>query len=59
MHLLLGNSHMESGDYKSAIRSLERARAQMRPYTRQGYSVISLVNFLMAIPQYVEAAYDL
>ena len=28
MHLL-GNSHMESGDYKSVIESFERAQAQM------------------------------
>jgi len=50
---------MESGDYKSAIRSFERARAQMRPYASQALSVISLVSFLMTIAQYVRSAYGL
>ena len=58
MHLLLGNSHMESGNYKSAIRSFERARDQMRPCATQAFTVISSVSFLMAVPQCVETAYD-
>ena len=49
---------MESRDYMGAIRSLERARAQMRPYSSQALSVISLVSFPMAIPHCVETAYD-
>jgi len=47
MHVLLGNSHMESGDYKSAIRSFEHAWTQMRPYASQALSVISLVSHLI------------
>jgi len=59
MRLLLGISHMESGDYTSAIRSFERARAQMRPYSSQVLSVISLVSPPMVVPQSVEIACDL
>jgi len=59
MHLLLGNSHMESGDYESAIRSFECARALMRPYSSEVLSVISLVGLLMAIPHCVETGCDL
>ncbi|KAF8555063.1 TPR-like protein [Imleria badia] len=44
MHLLLGNSRLESGDYTGAIRSFERARAQMRPHTSQALSVFSLIS---------------
>ncbi|KAF8547863.1 hypothetical protein OG21DRAFT_1449832 [Imleria badia] len=44
MHLLLGNSRMEDGDYKGAIQSFERARAQMRPHTSRALLVISLIS---------------
>ena len=46
MHLLLGNSHMESRDYNSAVRSFERAQAQMRPHTSPELLQLSLVSFL-------------
>ena len=46
MHLLLGTSRMESGDYKDAIQVFERARAYTRYRTNRGLSVISLVSFL-------------
>ena len=54
MYLLLGNSHMETGDYKGAIQLFERARAQTRPHTSQALSVVSLVSFLMAILHRIE-----
>ena len=47
MYLLLGNSRMESRDYEGAIRSFERARAQMQPHPSRGLSVVSLVSFLI------------
>ena len=59
MHLLLGNSHMESGDHESAIRSFQCARGQMRPYSSEVLSVISLVGLLTAIPYCVETGCDL
>jgi hypothetical protein len=54
MHLLLGNSRMESRDYVGAILSFERARAQMRPHSSGGLSVVSLVSFLLATLQRIE-----
>ena len=54
MLLLLGNSRMESSDYKGAIQLFERARAQMQPHASQALSVVSLVSFLMAILQRIE-----
>ena len=56
MYLLLGNSRMESGDCKGAIKLFERARAQMRPLPSRGLSVVSLVSFLMVMLQRVETA---
>ncbi|KAN0101131.1 hypothetical protein V8E55_001115 [Tylopilus felleus] len=44
MHLLLGNSHMESRDYNSAVRSFERAQAQMRPHTSPELLQLSLIS---------------
>ncbi|KAF8551245.1 hypothetical protein OG21DRAFT_1487133 [Imleria badia] len=44
MHLLLGNSCMESGDYTGAVRSFERAQAKMRPHTSRALSMISLIS---------------
>ena len=44
MHLLLGNSCMEARDYEGAIRSFERARAQMRTHASRALLVISLVS---------------
>ena len=49
MYLLLGNSHMESNDYKGAIHWFERAQAQMRYYAGPRLSAISLVSFLPTI----------
>jgi len=49
---------MERGDYESAIRSFERARAQMRPYSSQVLSMVSLVGLLMGIPHCVETVCD-
>ena len=49
MYLLLGNSHMESGDYEGAIRSFELARAQLRPFPSQSLFVVALVNFLTSV----------
>ena len=51
MHLLLGNSHIESGDYNSAVRSFEHARAQMRPHTSPELLQVSLVSLLPTIQQ--------
>jgi len=61
MHLLLGNSRMESGDYEGAIKSFEcaiqsseRARTKLRPDANQALSVVSLVSCLMVILQRIE-----
>jgi hypothetical protein len=54
MHLLLGNSRMESRDYEGAIRSFERARAKMRPHASRGLLVVSLVSLPTAILQRIE-----
>ena len=53
MHLLLGNSHMESRDYNSAVRSFE-PQAQMRPHTSAELLQVSLVSFLPTIQQCTE-----
>ena len=47
MYFLLGNSHMERGDYEGAIQSFEHARAQMRHYGGRPLLVVSWVSFLM------------
>lgn len=44
MHLLLGSSHMKSGDYKSAIQSFEHAQAQIRYCEGQPLLAVSLVS---------------
>ncbi|KAF8553154.1 hypothetical protein OG21DRAFT_1485613 [Imleria badia] len=44
MHLLRGKSCVENADYKGAIQSFERARAQMRPHTSRALSVVSLIS---------------
>ncbi|KAF8142122.1 hypothetical protein EV363DRAFT_1150633 [Boletus edulis] len=44
MHLLLGDSRMEIGDYEGAIRSFERARAQTRYQTSRALLVVSLIS---------------
>ena len=46
MYLLLGDSRMESRDYKGAIQLFKRAQAQTRYHTRKGLSVITLVSEL-------------
>ena len=50
---------MESRDYVRAVRSFERARAQMRPHPREALSVVSLVSSLTAISLCIEMTYDL
>ena len=59
MHLLHGNSLMESRDYEGAIRSFECARTQMRPHASRELVVASLVSLLlaMALLQYIEISY--
>lgn len=54
MYLVLGISHMESGDCETAIRLFRNARARMRPHTSQALLVISLVS-LLAILQRIES----
>ena len=54
MHLLLGISRTDSGNYEGAVRSFERARAQLRPHTSRALSVISLVKFPVAILKPIE-----
>ena len=49
MHLLLGNSHMESRDYNSAVRSFKHAQAQMRPHTSPELLELALVSFISTI----------
>ncbi|KAF8551263.1 YVTN repeat-like/Quino protein amine dehydrogenase [Imleria badia] len=44
MYLLVGKLRMESRHYEGAIRSFERARAQMRAHTTQEFLVISLIT---------------
>lgn len=47
MHLLLGNLHMENGDYKGAIRSFEDARVKLGIRTHPPPSIVSLVHPLL------------
>ena len=54
MYLLLGNSQMEANNYKGAIQSFERAKAQMRHHTSRPLFMVSLVSFLMATLQRIE-----
>ena len=54
MYLLLGNLHMESGDYKGAIHSFERAQAQMRTYVVLPLFPITLVSFLLIFWRHVD-----
>ena len=58
MHLLLGNSCMEARDYEGAIRSFERARAQMRTHASRALLVISLVSSLTAMFQRIAMTYS-
>ncbi|KAF8129264.1 quinon protein alcohol dehydrogenase-like superfamily [Boletus edulis] len=44
MYLQIGNSHMESSDYESAIHSFELARSQMRYHVRLSFSIVSLIS---------------
>ncbi|KAF8554548.1 protein prenylyltransferase, partial [Imleria badia] len=44
MYLLLGNLRMESRHYEGAIRSFERAQAQMRPHASQALLWVSLIT---------------
>ena len=54
MYLLLGNLRTESHHYEGAIRSFERAQAQIRPHTSQVLLVISLVGLRTAMLQRIE-----
>ncbi|KAF8129301.1 hypothetical protein EV363DRAFT_1338600 [Boletus edulis] len=44
MRLQLGNSHMESGDYESAIHSFGLARSQMPYRVRFSFLIVSLIS---------------
>ena len=59
MHLLLGNSHIESSDYKGAIHSFERAQTQMRNYVGPRLFTVSLVSFLRTIWRHVDNGHHL
>ena len=54
MYFLLGNSHMESGEYERAIESFEHAQAQTRHHRSQSLLVVSLVSSLTALLQYIK-----
>ena len=54
MYLLHGNLRMKNGNHEGAIRSFDRARAQLRPHTSRALSMISLVSFPTAILQRIE-----
>ena len=54
MHFLLGNSHMKSRNYNSAIRSFERAQVEMRPHASPELLQLSLVSLLPTIKQCTE-----
>ena len=54
MHLLLGNSHMESRDYNTAVQSFELARGQVRPHTSAELLQLSQVSLLPTIQQCTE-----
>ena len=54
MYLLLGNSHIESGDYKGAMHLFERAQGQMRNYVGPRLFAVSLVSFLRNIRRHVD-----
>ena len=59
MYLVLGYSHMDRGDYESAIQSFENARAQMRYYGSRPLLMVALVSFLMGVLQCIEIAHQL
>ena len=59
MYLLLGDSRMESSDYKGAIHSFERAQSQMRHFAGSRILTISLVSSLPTIWQPVNNGRDL
>ncbi|KAF8129297.1 hypothetical protein EV363DRAFT_1400038 [Boletus edulis] len=44
MRLQLGNSHMESGDYESAIHSFGLAQSQMPYRVRDSFLIVSLIS---------------
>ena len=46
MYLLLGNWHLDSGDYERAAQALENSRAQLEDRMSRPPSVVSLVNLL-------------
>ena len=54
MYLLLGKSRVERGNSEGAIRSFERARAQLRPHTSRALKMVSLVSFPAAILQRID-----
>ena len=43
MHLLLGNKHMETSNYKGAIQSFKDARIKLGYRTRRPLLIVSLV----------------
>ena len=59
MYLLLGDSHMESGDYENAIHLFEAAKPQIRNYVEPQLFTISLVSFLIRVMQHIGFAHQL
>ena len=49
MYLLIGDSHMESGDYEGAIHLFEAAQPQIQNYVGPQLFAISLVSSLMRV----------
>ena len=43
MYFLVGNSHMENGNFEDAIQSFNYAQARMRRHTSRSLAVVSLV----------------
>ena len=48
MHFLLGNSHVEDGDYERAIESFKLARDKLGDHKEGPPSIISLVYSLLS-----------
>jgi len=59
MHVLLENLRVEHSDYEGAVKSFERARAQMRNHRSRLLFVILLVSFLTAVFRRIEIALSL
>ena len=57
MYLLVGDSHMECGNYEDAIQSFKHARTQLRPYPNESLVVASLASYSIPMLQFIDFAH--